>query len=592
MEKLVSRLKEKVRRLKLHQILMLTFSGIFITAIVVIVMTSVVITGKISTRNYSSYSSQLLAELRRNLEYITNDVETKSRYIISDASIQDLLLSEASGAEYNNAVRKPKEEIIRLIMEQDYIESVSVYDFQGRGFTVGTAPSYVTEYAVLEAQNWYPDLLEMKGKYLWTNSPFVGISMQKNRVVFGRAVNERDTLSPIGMLIITLDNEYLNKLVDDLSSLELGNFFIANEENEIMFGAENVTEQETATIGELTLKSSRLENFQKEGGYYVTSSYVSHLSWNLLCLVDQSVVMNSQIVNSFIILLVSVIVLLVSFFIYNYYARAVTRTLGELNEVMERAEDQDFREEIKIRNIYEFIQLGDAYNRLMNRIHKLINEVLQEKLNAKQAQLESLQAQVNPHFLYNTLDCINWKAMTNEQVEISEMIQGLSQMFRFSLGTGENDVTLLQEVDNVRNYLMLQKKRYEERLVYLIDIPDSVMNYRVMKFLLQPLVENSILHGIGPKDTKGYVSITAEETEEVLCISVMDNGVGVDMEQITAILSGNTYESGRKRQRHGIYIVNERLKMRYGEESALHFSNRPGGGTKVWAKIAVDKLKG
>ena len=161
------------------------------------------------------------------------------------------------------------------------------------------------------------------------------------------------------------------------------------------------------------------------------------MDWNYLCVGMVSAVLSSQWINILIVSLVSCLVIMIASYIYSRFSRGVTRELQCLNDIMERAEDQNFKEEIKIKRIDEFIQLGAAYNKLMNRIHVLINEVMREKLNAKQAQLENLQAQINPHFLYNTLDCISWKAMANDQTEIAEMIQCLSKMFRFSLGRGE-----------------------------------------------------------------------------------------------------------------------------------------------------------
>lgn len=228
---------------------------------------------------------------------------------------------------------------------------------------------------------------------------------------------------------------------------------------------------------------------------------------------------------------------------------------------------------------------------MIKRINILLNEVVQEKINTKQAQLEMLQAQINPHFLYNTLNCISWKAMANNQMEISEMIQGLSRMFRFSLGKGEQTIEMEQEIDNIRDYLMLQKKRFEEKIVYLIDVDEAVLKYRIIRFILQPLVENSILHGISKQVGIGYVGITAEEKEGILIIQVWDNGAGFDEKKVRMVLNGDTYAEEQKRHKHGIYNVNERLKMHYGLQSVLLFEHRKNGGTKVTIRIPIEKLK-
>ena len=585
------KMKNWFYKLKLYPSLMLTFNSIFILAVLIILATSAIITGKITVKNYSTYASQFIQDLSRNVEYITTDVENKSRFILSDSSIQNMLTAEHQNPSYNNILQQAKEEITRLIMEQDYIESLSVFDLNGNGFTVGDSPSYISNLSVWKKQSWYPDVIQKKGNFIWVSSDFSGIREQKNKILFARVINKRDTVDGIGILMVVLDNEYLSKMVDSLSNPAIGEFYIYGGESELLFGPETENQEVQEFISEIKAAEKEEIDSKRNGKYFVTECYDTHMEWNYLCVGMVSAVLSSQWINILIVALVTCFVIIIASYIYSRFSHGVTRELQNLNEIMGRAEDQNFKEEIKIRRIDEFIQLGDAYNRLINRIHILVNEVMREKLNAKQAQLENLQAQINPHFLYNTLDCISWKAMANDQTEIAEMIQCLSKMFRFSLGRGEKEIELSKEVENTRNYLLLQKKRFEDKLVYLIDIPESVMKYRVIKFFLQPLVENSILHGIQSKPEKGYIGISAEEEDRELVICVWDNGTGIDEKQVAVLLDGNTYDNSGKRHRHGIYNVNERLKMRYGEDSALRFENRKNGGTKVTIRIPVDKLR-
>ena len=150
---------------------------------------------------------------------------------------------------------------------------------------------------------------------------------------------------------------------------------------------------------------------------------------------------------------------------------------------------------------------------------------------------------------------------------------------------------MAEEIENIKNYLFLQKKRFKDNLVYLIDVPQELSKYHIMKFLLQPLVENSILHGLQPKTEKGYLGISAQVEEGILTLCVWDNGTGINEEQMEQLLRGNNYDNSRKRHRHGVYNVNERLRMRYGEDSALHFENRKKGGTRVTIRIKTESLQ-
>lgn len=590
MKKIKDELKKKFYKLKLYQALMVTFSFIFFPAMLVILVTSAVITGEITINNHSVYVSKFLEDLSRNVEYITTDIETKSRFILGEDVVQSLLLTNDSDKNYNDIYRQAREELTRLTLEEEYIESLSIYNFSGNGFTIGNTPSYFVDYSTWKEQEWFNGMLEKRGSYLWEKCKTEGINGEEERIVLGRVINKKDTLDGIGIMIFILDNDYMNSLVQGLSNTTIGDFYILGNDQRIIFGEKN---QEYLGLhkvySEINMDSSDTVNIRK-GKYFFTGLGFEHLQWVFVCRGNIWTVLSSQWVNFAIILIAILVVAVIASIIYSKFSHSITRELQKLNYAMEHAEDQDFREEIKIKGIDEFVQLGEAYNRLTNRIHVLLNQVMREKLNTKQAQLDNLQAQINPHFLYNTLDCINWKAMANGQMEIAKMIQSLSEMFRFSLGKGEKEIELAQEVKNIKNYLLLQKSRFQDKLVYLIDVPDDVMKYKVIKFFLQPLVENSILHGIQTRTGKGYVGISGEVINDMLVICVWDNGVGIDEEKISKILNGSDQSEGKKIYGHGIYNVNERLRMKYGEESTLIYKNRKNGGTKVTINIPLSKI--
>lgn len=584
-------LKRWYSKLKLSQALMLTFNVIFLLAVTAIVVTTLVITGNITEKNYTNYTSQLLQGLSKNIEYITNDVKTMSLYVLSDNDIQRMLQSDKPSEDYDTMIQDVKSEAYRLIMERPYIESMSVYGFDGKGFTVGSMPSYISNFSVWKEQEWFEEIIRREGKYVWVDSSFSGIGRQENRVVFGRVINRTDTQDGIGILLFMLNNEYLSDMVGEYSVPSIGDFYIVGKDGEKLFGPKEENPAAEKLLENIVLEGHKKVQSDKVGTEYLTDCYISQMGWHLLCVGESGNVLQSQWINMLIIFTVTVLVIMISAFIYGKLSRVITRELSGLIGAMENAEANNFKEEIKMRRIHEFIQLGKAYNRLISRMNILVNEVMQEKLHTKQAQLENLQAQINPHFLYNTLNCINWKAMESGQTEISEMIQCMSRMFRFSLGQGEKKTELEKEIDNIRDYLLLQKKRFEDKLVYLIEAGDNVLKCHIIKFILQPLVENCIIHGIGEREGTGYIGISAGEEEGMLVLRVWDNGAGIDEDKIGRLLAGEDYENTQNRRRHGIYNVNERLRMNYGEESTLRFENRKAGGTKVTIRIPMEKVR-
>lgn len=587
---MLERIKKWYSEMRLYSVLLFTFHVIFLGAIAIVVVAMGLVTRNMAETNYSKYTTQILQGFSNNLEHLTSDIEAISLYILSDKKIQEIMESNRESHDYEEKILVAQEDVVRLIMEKDYIESCSVYNFDEIGFTSGTSPSYICDPAGWKLQEWYSQMLEAKGKYVWTSAKFSGVYGEDKRIIFGRVINRTDTQNAIGVMLFVLKNEYFKMTLEELYSPVIGQFYIFDACGEI-FLEEDIEEERRDILSEAVAKKSGLERCVRYRKSYVTNLEMKHLKWNLLCVGDVDVVLESLKMNLLIIFSVTVFVIWLASYIYRRLSRAITNEINKLNKVMERVEQQNFKEEIELQRIYEFTQLGNAYNCMIKRINILLNEVVQEKINTKQAQLEMLQAQINPHFLYNTLNCISWKAMANNQMEISEMIQGLSRMFRFSLGKGEQTIEMEQEIDNIRDYLMLQKKRFEEKIVYLIDVDEAVLKYRIIRFILQPLVENSILHGISKQVGIGYVGITAEEKEGILIIQVWDNGAGFDEKKVRMVLNGDTYAEEQKRHKHGIYNVNERLKMHYGLQSVLLFEHRKNGGTKVTIRIPIEKLK-
>lgn len=573
--------------------LMMTFAGIFLTTALVIVVASAAITRRITVNNYYSYSHQAMKELNQRMEVIMNDIEVISRFVLSDERIQDYLTTDTLDSSYNTISREAKEMLMKLVMDRQYVESVVVYDKKGNGLMSGNGDSIISDYNVLQSQPWYQEVLEKQGMYLWVRARFQGISADRERVVLARVINETDTLNAAGTVIFILRDSYFTDMLNEARTPAIGDIFIMDRDGGILFAPSSADEgQRNTVLGQYRKLLENGGDTMQTCQYHLTSCPAGDLGWTLFCMNKKSMVSSSWYTNMLIILIASVIALILAVIVYSRFAKNINGVVQGLVTAMGKAKEQRYKEEIQIpTDTVEFAGLVDEYNRMIRSVNVLVNQVMQEKINTKQAQLENLQSRINPHFLYNTLDCINWKAMANNQDEISEMIVGLSKMFRFSLGKGEKEVKLSEELENIRCYLMLQQKRFEDQLSFLIDAPESAANYRVMKFILQPLVENSIIHGLQEKGEKGYVSVIVKEEEEYLELSVLDNGVGIDEEYVQDIISGSVSEGNGRKHRHGIYNVNERLKMRYGEESALQFRNRSRGGTKVSIRLSKKKLE-
>lgn len=240
----------------------------------------------------------------------------------------------------------------------------------------------------------------------------------------------------------------------------------------------------------------------------------------------------------------------------------------------------------------EIGELGRGYNAMIMHIKDLIERVYKLHISEKEAELKALQAQINPHFLYNTLDTIFWKANKKQVPEISEMVYALSKIFRLSLNRGEDITTVAQEKELIHNYLVLQQIRFKEKLSYQINFDPRIMSLSIPKLILQPFVENAIIHGIEGQESGGRITINGRLENDRMVFKISDDGVGMPEEKITQVLINRDHKQNIPSATvvsggYAIGNVLERLELYYHSDYDLQFDSRPGCGTTVTIKIPV-----
>ena len=219
----------------------------------------------------------------------------------------------------------------------------------------------------------------------------------------------------------------------------------------------------------------------------------------------------------------------------------------------------------------------------------LLRQVRNEQVQLRKAELMVLQSQINPHFLYNTLDAITWLAEAGEQETVVKMVGSLSGFFRTSLNQGKDIVTLSEELQHIRSYLEIQKIRYQDILEYDINVSEKFGDVKIPKITLQPLVENAIYHGIKNKRGGGSISVTAKIESDDLIIYVRDDGVGMDEERLHAVLDGIIEKKPEEKDIYGLYNVNERIRLYFGDDYGITLSSMRGVGTESVVRLPVNK---
>ena len=233
--------------------------------------------------------------------------------------------------------------------------------------------------------------------------------------------------------------------------------------------------------------------------------------------------------------------------------------------------------------------LIDTYNYMTRKMGDLMEEQRQAAEDLRIAEFNSLQAQINPHFLYNTMDMINWLAQQGRASEVSNAVQNLSRFYKLTLSRRQSISTIAKEEEHVSIYIRLQNMRYHDNIAFVSDIPDELMEYQIPKLTLQPVIENAILHGILEKDSKtGTIVLTGWMEDESIILLISDDGVGIPPEKLANILSG-TGKSSSGGTNIAVYNTHRRLQILYGGEYGLSYSSKPGQGTEVTIRLPAHK---
>lgn len=235
-------------------------------------------------------------------------------------------------------------------------------------------------------------------------------------------------------------------------------------------------------------------------------------------------------------------------------------------------------------------QLGNSYNRMIQEVERLIELVYIEQKSKREAELKILQAQIKPHFLYNTLDTIQWMAKESKAFKIVEMVSALTTLFRIGLNKGNEFISVEEEIEHVKSYLIIQMTRYESKLEYEIEVDESVMNFQVLKLTIQPLVENAIYHGIRNKRGLGKISIRIYTKDDTLIFVVKDTGIGIEEETLNQLNHSLKTMSDEGKKGYGLYNVNERIKLSHGSQYGIEVQSEYTKGTTVIAILPI-KLK-
>jgi len=408
-----------------------------------------------------------------------------------------------------------------------------------------------------------------------------------------RIIYDIDNLNEAGLMTICVNRESLKSVYSEFSTEFMQNINILSKDNTWIIGTNPYSKDNFN-------KSFRLDENKKwdyltdkENNLLLAYRKVNKGDW--IIVTESSLSKLNEELNrfrlTFIMITLCTILILSVFSIL--MAMDIIDPINRLVDGIKKVEEENVHQEIVVDRSDELGYLSKCFNKMSKEIDILVNRVYKEQLTRKEAELKALQAQINPHFLFNTLESINWMAQLNNVPEIRDMVTSLGAIMEASIGKGNPLIPLRRELKYIDSYILIMKNRYGDRLTYESDIDETVLGCQVPKLLLQPLIENAIYHGIDRMRKKGIIKMTIKKEGEVIYIEVMDNGKGIESEELEILNRkfeevNDDYLLMGRRKGIGLENVNGRIKLFFGQQYGLTMESEYESYTKIKLTIPIN----
>ncbi|MDR1157082.1 MAG: sensor histidine kinase [Oscillospiraceae bacterium] len=544
------------------------------------------------TRQYK----RAVLSIDENIGYLEQDMLEIATYLSINYEIQRVLMSDpAETAEdplfWSN--KTPINVIKDILAVKTKIVTAALYPENGlRPFSVSRDRSvFAPDIADLRALDIYKRAAAGNGVIVWSrvNDDDIGlfINNRSDKIVACSELYDLSKRRKLGFLSLGINLDGYESICANAMPQNNEGVLIFDADGNEMFRYGDVPDETAEWLRENDPKAAD-EPLEYEK-YYIFSQRRETSGQTIFYLSKKSD-WDAWKRSGFLITCLSALALLASVWPLSLFAsRIVTRPIMLLYASMNKFKNGDFNQQVRIEGNDEISELAETFNTMVSDIREQIDKNYVLALREKQSELNALQAQMNPHFLYNALDALYWQATECCQERLADDILAMSELFRMLLSNGNSEVTVEQELKIVRHYLQIQKLRFDKKLDYSIEVEDELLLYQIPKLIIQPFVENAIVHGMEKNGTWGRVRITGRIDRDFLLFTIEDSGIGMPSEKVQEILHSKD-DSRYAYQRVGHYAVRnvkERMNLRYGAAAELAIESEPNIGTKVHIKLPL-----
>lgn len=549
-------------------------------------------------------SSRELVLVDRNLNTMMNSVEDYARVIASDYRLQDQLLKIRQNPDPNNesleglSIKSSMSEIMSNIIAPN-TQLVAASVISGKyiiysGYDVDNSSVYSS------IDDSFLDKVLKQQTPVWTGPFKLAFNDGHKEDVFAVAklVIDRNSGYKTGIVILFAAEKNISKIYMDNKSNESDRFFILDSGNMVISSqykgdlykkSKDVIGLDEEKQNELMQKGRLIIN-QNGRKFLMSLQNFDRLNSKVISIVPLDEIIKENIQIQSIIVIVGIFCLVFAFAASYIISYTVTKPVNRLTKVMKKIVKGDMGVRAETGNAEELAILAEGFNNLMDKIEGLMADIYTEQKAKREFEFQLIQSQIKPHFLYNSLETIISLNKLGRYEDAVNTTKYLANFYRYSLSKGNDIIKIQEEVQLISNYLFIQNMRYSNYMEFEIHVDEKILDFTIPKLTLQPLVENSIYHGLKPRNGKGKLEISGYEQDGDVFIEVKDDGVGIPEEKIKSLLEDRKKQG--KNEDFGLGSVNRRIKLMYGNEYGLSIESESGSYTKVTVIIPADRKRG
>lgn len=574
--------------------MMVSFSLLMVLAMLIFLFIALRHTREVAFENSVEATTAITKQVNDNIDSYIESMENIAAVVANGTELSMYLFNDEKSdvAETTNKNRIISQ-FNTIRDSRDDISNIAAVADNGK-YLVNDGTDTLSDYVNIKNQRWYQTTLSSKSGQVVSSSHVQNVipSSYKWVITLSKALINHQTAQREGVFFVDLNYESISDLCSRNRLGNKGYVFILDElgnvvyhpKMQLMYGGlktENIT-------GIMESDQPYLIDDSGEDSIIYTKSVSDKTGWSVVGATYASDLLRNDTQTQMIYFVAMFLLLAGVLLVSSFISKEITRPIRDLKDSMILVEKGQFLEaSVEVTANNELGSLTKSFNSMTQQIQNLMEENIHEQKEKRRSEMKALQAQINPHFLYNTLDSIIWMSEAGENEEVVLMTSALARLFRQAISNDKEEVPIREEIAYVKNYLTIQKMRYKDKMDFDIQIDPRIEGIPIIKFAIQPLVENSIYHGLKLKEEKGQLLITGGLEGENAYLEVSDNGVGMDAETLSHIFDEKKIDY--KRNGVGVNNVQRRLQLYYGADYSIHYESKVGVGTK--ARILIPAVR-